>query len=74
MNNNETSNIAVVRDLQRRYDELNADCKDLCNAIINWVEKGVDIKLIEFNDNDGLPSVIYRYLMDNNINNLTKVR
>ena len=43
----------AVLKLQRDYDELQADCKDLFNVIINLVQGKEEPTMVQFNDVGG---------------------
>lgn len=68
--NRKARDLATALDIQREYDELNADCKDLFNVLINWGVEGQEITILEFNDRFGWPKAIYDYLMQNDIHKL----
>lgn len=47
----------AVLDLQRKYDELQADCKDLLSVIVNLMRGKNEPTMVEFNDPNGYPSI-----------------
>ncbi len=48
----------AVLELQRKYDELQADCKDLFSVIVNLMHGKEEPTMIDFNDIYGFPSEI----------------
>lgn len=45
-----------VLELQRKYDELQADCKDLLSVIVNLAEGKEEPTMVQFNNPNGFPS------------------
>lgn len=56
------SDMQLVMELQRKYDELQADCKDLLSVVINLAKGKEEPLIAEFNDHDGYPSAILRLI------------
>lgn len=56
------SDLQLVLDLQKKYDELQADCKDLFSVVVNLVSGKEEPFIVEFNDPDGYPSAILRFI------------
>lgn len=52
------SDMELMMELQRKYDELQADCKDLFSIVVNLSEGKEEPRMIVFNDSDGYPSCI----------------
>lgn len=50
-------------ELQRKYDELQADCKDLLSVIINLVQGENKPTMLEFNDSAGYPKCCLDLIM-----------
>lgn len=48
----------AVLELQRKYDELQADCKDLLSVVVNLSQGKNEPTMVEFNDPDGYPSFV----------------
>ena len=48
----------AVMELQRKYDELQADCKDLFSVVVNLSEGKEEPRMVEFNDSNGYPSCV----------------
>lgn len=48
----------AVMELQRKYDELQADCKDLLSVVVNLSRKKEEPTMVQFNDSDGYPSIV----------------
>lgn len=43
----------AVMELQRKYDELQADCKDLLSVVANLMRGEKEPTMVEFNDPNG---------------------
>ncbi len=56
------SDMQLVMELQRKYDELQADCKDLFNVVVNLASGKEEPFIAEFNDPNGYPSAILRFI------------
>lgn len=54
----------VVLELQRKYDELNADCKDLLSVVVNLSQGREEPTMVEFNDPGGAPSLILDFIRE----------
>lgn len=52
----------VVMELQRKYDELQADCKDLFSIVVNLSEGKEGPRMVEFNDSNGYPSMVLDFI------------
>ena len=52
----------AVMELQRKYDELQADCKDLLSIVTNLFQGRNEFTIAEFNDPDGYPSSILYFI------------
>lgn len=52
----------TVLELQRKYDELQADCKDLLNIIVNLSHGKKEPTMLQFNDPNGYPADILYYI------------
>lgn len=50
--------ITALLQLQRRYDELQADCKDLLNVVVNLSQGKEEPVMVDFNDSNGYPSIV----------------
>lgn len=50
----------AVMELQRKYDELQADCKDLLSVVANLMRGKKESTMVELNDPDGYP----RFVLD----------
>lgn len=48
----------AVMELQRKYDELQADCKDLLSVVVNLSQEKEEPKIIKFNNPDGYLSFV----------------
>lgn len=48
----------AVMELQREYDELQADCKDLLSVVENLMRGEKEPTMVEFNDPNGNPSIV----------------
>lgn len=48
----------AVMELQRKYDELQADCKDLLSVVVNLSEGKEEPRMIEFNDSNGYLNMV----------------
>ncbi|MCM1216524.1 MAG: hypothetical protein NC209_03930 [Alistipes sp.] len=51
------SDMERALELQKKYDELQADCKDLFSVIWNLVQGKEEPSMVEFNNPDGFPSL-----------------
>lgn len=49
-------------ELQRKYDELQADCKDLLSVVANLMRGEIEPTMVEFNDPDGYPSFVLDFI------------
>lgn len=56
------SDMELMMELQRKYDELQADCKDLFSIVVNLSEGKEEPRMIVFNDSDGYPSCILDFI------------
>lgn len=54
----------AVMELQRKYDELQADCKDLLSVVVNLAQGKEEPRMIEFNDSDGYPSMVLDFIRE----------
>ncbi len=52
----------AVLELQRKYDDLQADCKDLFNIVINLSNGKEEPAMLQFNDPYGYPTNILYYI------------
>lgn len=57
--------INAVLELQRKYDELQEDCKTLLNIIVNLSNGEKEPFMIEFNDPHGYPSACLDFIRCN---------
>lgn len=48
----------TVMELQRKYDELQADCKDLLSVVANLMRGEKEPTMVSFNNPDGYPSIV----------------
>ena len=48
----------AVMELQRKYDELQADCKDLFSVVANLMRGEKEPIMVQFNNPDGYPSIV----------------
>ena len=48
----------AVMELQRKYDELQADCKDLLSVVANLMRGEKEPTMVQFNSPDGYPSIV----------------
>lgn len=48
----------AVMELQRKYDELQADCKDLLSVVANLMRGEKEPTMVQFNNHDGYPSIV----------------
>lgn len=55
----------AVLELQRRYDELQADCKDLLSVVANLSRGKDEPIMVEFNDCYGYPHAILDIIREN---------
>ena len=51
-------------ELQKKYDELQADCKDLFSVIVNLSQGKEEPTMVEFNDPSGFPSSILDFIRE----------
>lgn len=56
--------INEVLELQRKYDELQADCKDLLSVVVNLSNGNGEPTMVQFNDPIGYPSKILDFIRD----------
>ncbi len=49
-------------ELQRKYDELQADCGNLLNIVINLSQGKEEPTMLQFNVSDGYPADILYYI------------
>ena len=56
------SDIELMMELQRKYDELQADCKDLLSVVVNLAQGKEEPRMVEFNDSDGCPSMVLDFI------------
>ncbi len=54
----------AVLELQRKYDDLQADCKDLFNIVINLSQGKEEPTMLQFNDPYGYPSAILDFIRE----------
>lgn len=52
----------AVLELQRKYDELQADCKDLFSVVVNLSQGKKEPTMVAFNDPDGYPSIVLDFI------------
>lgn len=52
----------AVVELQRKYDELQADCKDLFSIVVNLSEGKEEPRMVEFNDPNGYPRAVLDFI------------
>ncbi len=52
----------AVLELQRKYDELQTDCRDLLNIVINLSQGKEEPTMLQFNVPDGYPADILYYI------------
>lgn len=50
----------AVMELRRKYDELQADCKDLLSVVVNLSREKEEPTMLQFNNPDGYP----RFVLD----------
>lgn len=48
----------AVMELQHKYDELQADCKDLLSVVANLMCGEKEPTMVQFNNPDGYPSIV----------------
>lgn len=48
----------AVMELQRKYDELQADCKDLLSVVANLIRGEKEPTMVQFNNPDGYPCFV----------------
>lgn len=58
------SDMELMMELQRKYDELQADCKDLFSVVVNLAQGKEEPTMIQFNDSSGYPSSILAYIRE----------
>lgn len=56
--------LSAVLELQRKYDELQADCKDLLSVVVALVSDDREPLCVQFNDRYGYPNHIVQILYD----------
>ena len=56
--------LSAVLELQRKYDELQADCKNLLSVVVALVLDDRKPLCVQFNDRDGYPNYIVQILYD----------
>lgn len=49
-------------ELQCKYDELQADCKDLLSVVVNLAQGKEEPHMVEFNDSSGYPSMVLDFI------------
>lgn len=54
----------AVVELQRKYDELQADCKDLFSVVVNLSRGKEEPTMVQFNDPDGYPSSVLDFIRE----------
>lgn len=54
----------AVMELQRKYDELQADCKDLLSVVVNLSEGKAEPRMVEFNDSYGYPNMVLDFIRE----------
>lgn len=54
----------AVMELQRKYDELQADCKDLLSVVANLTQGKKEPTMYQFNDPDGYPSIVLDFIRE----------
>ena len=54
----------AVMELQRKYDELQADCKDLLSVVVNLSEGKEEPRMVEFNDSNGYPNMVLDFIRE----------
>lgn len=52
----------AVMELQRKYDELQADCKDLLSVVVNLSREKEEPTMIQLNNPDGYPSIVLDFI------------
>lgn len=50
--------------LQHKYDELQADCKDLFSVVVNLAQGKEEPTMLQFNSSDGYPSLILTFIRE----------
>lgn len=58
------SDMELMMELQRKYDELRADCKDLLSIVVNLAQGKEEPIIVQFNSSDGYPSSILTYIRE----------
>ncbi len=53
-----------MMELQRKYDELQADCKDLFSVVANLSRGKGEPAMVEFNDPNGYPNMVLDFIRD----------
>ncbi len=56
------SDMELMMELQRKYDEPQADCKDLLSVVVNLAQGKEEPRMVEFNDSDGYPSMVLDFI------------
>lgn len=52
----------AVLELQRKYDELQADCKDLLSIVVNLSQGREEPTMVVFNDSGGYPAATIDFI------------
>lgn len=52
----------AVLELQRKYDELQADCKDLLSIVVNLSQGRKEPTMVQFNDEYGYPATVLDFI------------
>ena len=58
------SDMELMMELQRKYDELQADCKDLFSVVVNLAQGKEEPTMLQFNSSDGYPSSILTFIRE----------
>lgn len=58
------SDMEIMMELQRKYDELQSACKDLLSVVVNLSEGKEEPRMIEFNNPDGYPSMALDFIRE----------
>lgn len=58
------SDMELALELQRKYDELQADCKDLFSVVVNLSRGEKEPAMVEFNDPNGYPSIVLDFIRE----------
>lgn len=56
--------LECLLNLQKQYDELLADCKDMFSVVVNLKKGRVEPTMVEFNDPNGYPSMVLDFIRD----------